>query len=115
MSKKSPRFASFLIISGFLLLSISASQSIAKVYEYEIKGMKCGACVDSIKEKICGQKGVTQCDVEVGKMTLSLDEKGAPSEQKISTLVSEAGHFRVLRVSEKKVSNPSSSTENKGH
>ncbi len=98
MSQQSAHFASFLIKTCLITLAmVAAANSQAKEVEYEIKGMKCGACVDSIKEKVCGQKGVTKCNVEVGKMTLTLDDKNAPSDDKISSLVKDAGHFKVIK------------------
>lgn len=93
-------FASFLITPALVVVALFSSAALAKDYVYEIKGMKCGACVDSIKEKVCSQKGITKCDVEVGKMSLTVDDKVALSEEKISTLVKEAGHFKVVGVTD---------------
>ncbi len=66
-----------------------------EVYNYQLKGMKCADCVESVKNAVCGMNGVEKCDVSVGKMTLHA-ASGAKLDQKaIAKAVKDAGHFSV--------------------
>jgi periplasmic mercuric ion binding protein len=56
-------------------LLIFSSAALAETKTYKVEGMHCESCVMGVKEKLCGMEGIAKCDVEVGKVTLTSDNK----------------------------------------
>jgi copper chaperone len=91
-----------------LLLILSAQ---ADTRTYEINGMTCGSCEKSVKKQVCSLPGVTDCQVEVGKIVLkgeSIDDTA------VKAAVSKAGEYSVVSVEHSDASADSSQKPNPG-
>lgn len=84
------------IFIGLLtLISLQVFAVEPEVYQYNIKGMKCADCVESVKKSVCGMNGVGKCDVTVGKMTLQAADGARLDQKAIAKAVKDAGHYSV--------------------
>ena len=84
-----------LLLSSLCLLVVTAKSAEPEVYRYQIKGMKCADCVESVKKAVCGMNGIEKCDVSVGEATLEVAPGTRLDQKSIAKAVKEAGHFSV--------------------
>jgi copper chaperone len=56
----------------------------------EVQGMSCGGCVVAVRNVLSRLPGVGNVEVEVGRVTLELDEAQA-TEQRIREAITRAG------------------------
>lgn len=83
------------IIAMLTFLPLIAFSSEPEVFNYQLKGMKCSDCVESVKKAVCGMNGIEKCDVSVGKMTLQAASGTQLDQKAIAKAVKDAGHFSV--------------------
>lgn len=83
------------IILSLFILPLFSFASEPEIYNYQLKGMKCSDCVESVKKAVCGMNGVEKCDVSVGKMTLQAASGAKLDQSAIAKAVKDAGHFSV--------------------
>lgn len=72
---------------SLLILSLT---SFADTYEYEIKGMHCGACKKAISSTVCKLPGIKTCDINIGSMTLTAEQGKTLDQAAIKGAVDEA-------------------------
>jgi copper chaperone CopZ len=87
---------------GAAVSVLGFSFSYADSATVEISGMKCGDCVKNIEKSLCKMKGVTKCEVSVGKAIIETDSKTALNEKTIADLVAGAGHYKMQKLSTSK-------------
>ncbi len=81
---------------GMLTFTVIAAKAAEpEVYNYQIKGMKCGDCIESVKKAVCGLNGVEKCDVTVGKATLEVTPGTKMDQKAIAKAIKDAGHYSV--------------------
>lgn len=85
-----------LLLSAFsLFTAVAAKAAEPEIYRYQIKGMKCADCVESVKKAVCGMNGIEKCEVSVGEATLEVAPGTRLDQKAIAKAVKEAGHFSV--------------------
>jgi copper chaperone len=89
-----------MVFSFVWMASFSSAQ--AESVTVEISGMKCGDCVKNIEKSLCKMKGVSKCEVSVGKAVIETDDKTTLNEKTIADLVAEAGHYKMQKLSTSK-------------
>ena len=83
------------LLSAILFSSFLAVAAEPETYTYEIKGMKCGDCVENVKTGVCHLPGIEKCEVTHGQMSLTA-KLGTNLDQKaIAEAVKKAGHYSV--------------------
>lgn len=75
-----------LVISLFLL----SFSCFADTFQYEVKGMHCGACKKAISSTVCKLPGIKTCDISIGSMTLTSEEGTTLDQTAIKNAVDEA-------------------------
>jgi len=86
----------------------------AGTISYEIKGMHCGGCRDSVKKKVCALPGIENCVVELvegkentGKVSYTVKAGESLSEKQLAEAVSSAGKKYELDTQSKTVTKES--------
>lgn len=100
---------------SLLILSLS---SFADTYEYEIKGMHCGACKKAISSTVCKLPGIKTCEINIGSMTLTAEEGKTLDQTAIKGAVDEAakkymGEYAISSSKEVKASSAPTDTKSK--
>jgi copper chaperone CopZ len=77
-----------------LMVSASAFAEGAKEVHITIKGMVCSFCATGLKKTLGAEKGIQQVDVslENKRVTLRLDPKAVPTDERLRELVKDAGY-----------------------
>src|SRR4051812_44936854 len=71
-------------------LLIFSSPAWADTKTYNVEGMHCEDCVSAVKAKVCSLEGITKCDVQIGKVTLTADAK--LDDNAVANAVQSAGY-----------------------
>jgi copper chaperone CopZ len=89
-----------------LILSLAPFASSDEGKTFSIKGMHCGGCVDSIKEKVCEGQSYEKCDVNIGFINIVPTSGTDIDEAKVKKQVKSAGHYRVTQVTKLQTKGP---------
>ena len=73
-------------------LLIFSSSAFAETKTYNIEGMHCEGCVDAVKAKVCGLEGISKCDVQIGKATLTTAGDAKLDDNAVTNAVQSAGY-----------------------
>lgn len=87
----------------------------ADTYEYEIKGMHCGACKKAISSTVCKLPGIKNCEINIGSMTLTAEDGKTLDQTAIKGAVDEAAkkYMGEYAISSSKEIKNSSGTDTK--
>ncbi len=84
-----------LILIALPLLTFASEP---EIYNYQIKGMHCSDCVESVKKSVCGMNGIEKCDVSIGQMTLQAASGKKLDQKSIAKAVKDAGHYSIQSI-----------------
>lgn len=87
-----------LIIASLMFSQIALAETIT----YEVKGMHCEACANSIKEEVCKMQGLEKCDVTVGKVIITPKAGTKVSQDQVQSMISKAGNYQITGSSKSK-------------
>lgn len=101
-----------------ILMSLFCTLSFADTFQYELKGMHCGACKKAISSTVCKLPGIKTCDVAIGSMTLTSEDGKTLDQTAIKNAVDEAakkfmGEYAISSSKEVKNAAPAEKTSKK--
>lgn len=80
---------------------------------YELKGMSCGGCVNSVKQALMGLPDVTEAEVELKPQGVLLTMNESIDTKVLQAQLDKAGHYTILNSNGDGVDNDTPEIERK--